>query len=231
MDGIINVHKPKGITSYDVIRFIKRTFHPTEKIGHAGTLDPLAEGVLLVCLGRTTKLSAMLMDKEKEYVAQLQLGVTTDTLDLGGKVLEEKDVRVTPEEVEAAIRSFEGEIVQIPPVVSALKHEGQPMYKLFRKGVAVAPEPRKVMVKKIEVLKINLPYAEFRVVCSKGTYVRALCRDIGERLGCGGVQTALLRTRVGAFALADAVTLEEMEAKGLKSVLIPLTMVLTMLKQ
>lgn len=223
MDGIVNVNKPKGITSYDVVRFFKRTFHLKEKIGHAGTLDPIAEGVLLVCLGRATGLSNRLMQEEKEYQAQLQLGTRTDTLDIAGKVLETREVNVSPEEVRRVVAGFRGEIEQIPPSVSALKHQGQPLYKLFRKGTVITPPARKVFVREIEILSIEIPRVDFRVVCSKGTYVRALCRDIGESLGCGGVQVSLTRTRIGPFTLAQAHTLNEIEQSGLARVIIPLS--------
>ena len=201
MDGIINVNKPKGITSYDVIRFIKRNFELMDKIGHAGTLDPLAEGVLIICIGRATKLSRFFMELEKEYWAKLLLGTITDTLDLEGKITEKRDVNVKVEDVKEVLKNFEGEIEQIPPSVSAIKYKGRPLYKFYRKGIVISPRPRKVYIKEITLLKVELPYVEFKVVCSKGTYIRALCRDIGEKLGCGGIQAELKRLRIGPFRI------------------------------
>ena len=231
MDGLINVNKPQGITSYDVIRFLKRTFHPREKIGHAGTLDPLAEGVLLVCLGQATRLSPALMGLEKEYMATLLLGVETDTLDSQGRVMAEHPVEVSPEQVKKVVFSFQGEIQQVPPSVSALKYQGMPLYKHYRKGRPVIPAARTVMIREISVLKIDLPRVEFKVVCSRGTYVRALCRDIGQKLGCGGTQIALRRTRIGPFRIEESFSLPEFEKKGLAAVVLPLPVVVQKLEE
>ncbi len=222
MNGIIIVNKPGGITSYDVIRFFKRTFHLREKIGHAGTLDPLATGVLIVCIGRATALSQGFMKMEKEYEARMRLGITTDTDDIDGTVIEEKKVDVTEAGIRKVVNGFIGEIEQVPPVVSAIKYKGNPLYKLHRKGVAVEPVPRKVFVESIEILKIDIPYVSFRVTCSKGTYIRALCRDIGDKLGCGGTQTELKRTRVGDYRIDASFTLQDIEKKGIDNCLIPI---------
>ncbi len=221
MNGIVIVNKPRGITSYDVIRFLKRTFRLREKIGHAGTLDPLASGVLIVCIGRATGLSSGFMKMEKEYEARLLLGVTTDTDDTDGTVLEERPVDVGEADIRKVVNGFTGEIEQVPPVVSAIKHKGSPLYKLHRKGVAVAPIPRKVFIKKIEILNIDMPYVDFRVTCSKGTYIRALCRDIGNQLGCGGTQTELKRIRVGDYRVEESFTLQDIEKKGIEGCIIP----------
>ncbi|HOL21422.1 MAG TPA: tRNA pseudouridine(55) synthase TruB [bacterium] len=221
MDGIIPVNKPAGITSYDVIRFIKRTFRLKEKIGHAGTLDPLASGVLIICIGKATRMSTIFMDMEKEYEAKILLGMITDTDDIKGKVMEQREVRVSEDDVIKVIKEFEGEIEQIPPVVSAIKKKGTPLYKLHRKGIAVSPPPRKVLIKRIEIMGMPLPYVDLRVVCSKGTYIRSLCRDIGNKLGCGGTQVALKRTRVGDFKIEEAATLEAIEKNGMERYLIP----------
>ncbi|HNS33213.1 MAG TPA: tRNA pseudouridine(55) synthase TruB [bacterium] len=220
MDGIIIVNKPSGITSYDVIRFLKRNFIFKDKIGHAGTLDPLAEGVLIVCMGRATRLSSSLMGLEKEYIAKMLLGKKTDTDDIDGKIIEEKPVSVNEERIREVFPEFNGEIEQVPPVVSAIKHKGQPLYKLYRKGIPVKPGVRKVLIKEIEILGIKASHVEFRVVCSKGTYIRALCRDIGDRLGCGGVQIELKRTRVGNFTLKHSMTLEDIKKTGIEKSLI-----------
>lgn len=221
MDGIILVNKPSGITSYDVIRFIKRTFRLKDKIGHAGTLDPLASGILIICIGKATKMSKLFMNDEKEYEARLLLGVRTDSDDIKGKVIEEKKVGVSEEEILKVIKEFEGEIEQIPPVVSAIKKKGTPLYKLYRKGISVSPSPRKVLIRRIDIVNISLPYVDLKVVCSKGTYIRSLCRDIGNKLGCGGTQAGLRRTRIGDFKIEDTVTLEELEKNGLEKYLIP----------
>lgn len=230
MDGVINVYKPAGMTSYDVIRFLKRTFRPEVKIGHAGTLDPLAEGVLLVCLGQATRLTQSLMLLEKEYVACLLLGVETDTLDREGKILAQRPVTVSPEKLKEIILSFQGEIKQVPPSVSALKYQGLPLYKHHRQGRVIVPPARTVFVKEIEILRIDLPEVEFRVLCSRGTYIRSLCRDIGEAAGCGGIQISLLRRRIGPFRIEESFSLPEIEKKGIDSVLMGLPEVIAHLK-
>ncbi len=222
MNGIIIVNKPKGITSYDVIRFFKRSFNLKEKIGHAGTLDPLASGVLIVCIGKATGLSSGFMKMEKEYEAKMLLGVVTDTDDTDGKVLEKKEVNTGELEIREVIEKFKGEIEQVPPVVSAIKYHGSPLYKLHRKGVPVVPAPKKVFIREIEILDISIPFVDFRVVCSKGTYIRSLCRDIGSILGCGGTQTELKRTRVGDYRIGESFTLEDIEKKGMENCLIPI---------
>lgn len=220
MDGIIIVNKPSGITSYDVIRFLKRNYSIRDKIGHAGTLDPLAEGVLIVCIGKATKLSSSFMGLEKEYIAEMLLGKITDTDDIDGRVVKEKPVDVAKADVERLIPMYKGDIEQVPPVVSAIKYKGSPLYKLYRKGVGVTPAKRTVFIKEIEILSMELPRVTFRVVCSKGTYIRALCRDIGNELGCGGVQTALKRTKVGTFTIEHSLALEEIKSRGLAESLI-----------
>ncbi|MGC8977495.1 MAG: tRNA pseudouridine(55) synthase TruB [Candidatus Ratteibacteria bacterium] len=221
MDGIINVYKPKGITSYDVIRIFKKEFGIKDKIGHAGTLDPIGEGVLIICIGYITKCSNKFLNFDKEYIGEVLLGIKTDTDDIEGKVMEKKEVgNLSDEEIIKVIKSFEGEIEQIPPFVSAIKYKGKPLYKYFRKGIIINPPPRKVFIKKIDVLKINLPYVEFKITCSKGTYIRALCRDIGERLGCGGTQSKLVRTRVGPFFVENSVKIEDLRKNGVERYLI-----------
>ncbi|MCS7180876.1 MAG: tRNA pseudouridine(55) synthase TruB [bacterium] len=221
MEGIINIYKPKDITSYDVIRIIKKEFKLKEKIGHGGTLDPIGEGVLIICIGNMTKISYKFLNYDKEYIGELLLGVKTDTDDIKGKIIEEKKIEnISNEKIIEVIKSFEGEIEQIPPVVSAIKYKGKPLYKYYRKGILIKPPPRKVIIKKIEIQKINLPYIEFKVLCSKGTYIRALCRDIGEKLGCGGTQNKLIRTKVGPFKIEDSVKIEELKKNGIEKYLI-----------
>ena len=232
MDGLLNIEKPKGITSYDVIRFIKKNFHFKGRIGHSGTLDPAATGMLLVCLGKATKLSSLLMAQEKEYEATLRLGVRTDTLDEEGKVLSRIDkVSVTEEEIRKVFSSFVGEVKQVPPLVSALKYQGRRMYEIAWEGKDVPRRARSIRIKELEIKEIKIPFVSFRVVCSKGTYVRALCRDIGELLGCGAFQSALIRRRIGPFLLRDAHTLERLKERGLFSSLIPISEVLNLIKK
>lgn len=221
MNGILNVNKPKGLTSYDVIRIIKKEFKWKEKIGHAGTLDPIGEGVLILLLGSMTKIAEKFLNFDKEYIAEILLGVKTDTDDIEGKVIEERSVEnLKEEEIIKVIKSFEGEIEQIPPVVSAIKYKGKPLYKYYRKGIIIQPPPRKVKIKKIEILRIEIPYVEIKVLCSKGTYIRTLCRDIGEKLGTGGTQNKLKRTKVGPFRIEDSVEIDQLRKDGIEKHLI-----------
>lgn len=211
-NGIVNVYKEKGFTSFDVVAKMRGIFQQ-KKIGHTGTLDPDAEGVLPVCLGRATKVCDLLTDKDKEYETVLLLGVMTDTQDLSGEVLQERPVTATEDEVRDAILSFVGDYMQVPPMYSALKVNGQKLCDLARKGVIVERKARPVTIHGIEILSVELPEVRMRVHCSKGTYIRTLCQDIGEKLGCGGCMKSLLRTRVAAFALEDALKLDELEAR------------------
>lgn len=211
MDGIINIKKEKGFTSFDVVAKL-RGILKQKKIGHTGTLDPDATGVLPVCLGNATKLCDMLTDKTKEYIAEFLLGQTTDTQDISGTVLKEEKVLCTEEDVRKVISSFKGEIEQIPPMYSAIKINGKKLYELAREGKAVERKARHISVYEIEILSINLPVVKIRVECSKGTYIRTICHDVGEKLGCGAVMCSLVRTRSGAFLLENALTLDEVEA-------------------
>ncbi len=208
ISGVINVYKEAGFTSHDVVAKMRGILRQ-KKIGHTGTLDPDAVGVLPVCLGKATRLCDMLADHDKVYEAVLRLGITTDTQDMSGSILQEKEVCVTKEEVEGCIDSFLGEQMQIPPMYSAIKINGKKLYELAREGKEVERQPRKVVFHDIQILNINLPNITIRVHCSKGTYIRTLCNDIGEKLGCGGCMEKLLRTRVERFDLKDAKTLDE----------------------
>ena len=208
--GMINVYKEKGFTSHDVVAKL-RGICKQKKIGHTGTLDPDAVGVLPVCLGCATRLCDMLTDKDKEYVAVLRLGITTDTQDATGKVLAEKEVSVSEEEVRAVIASFEGEQLQIPPMYSALKVNGKKLYELAREGKEIERKARPIVVHEIEILSENMPEFTIRVKCSKGTYIRTICHDIGQKLSCGGVMVSLKRTKVGNFGIEDAYTLSQIE--------------------
>ena len=209
--GIINVYKEKGFTSHDVVSKL-RGIVGQKKIGHTGTLDPDATGVLPVCLGNATKLCDLLTDKNKTYEAVLLLGKTTDTQDITGEVLEEKSTEaLTEEKVREAIEGFIGDYEQIPPMYSALKVNGKKLYELAREGKVIERKARPVKILDIQILEIDLPKVRMEVSCSKGTYIRTLCHDIGEKLGCGGCMESLIRTRVSTFRIEDAKTLDEIE--------------------
>ena len=210
INGIINVYKEKGFTSFDVVAKMRGMFHQ-KKIGHTGTLDPDAEGVLPVCLGKATKVCDLLTDKDKEYKAVLLLGQETDTQDISGAILNTCEVNVSEEEVREVILSFIGAYEQVPPMYSALKVNGQKLCDLARKGVTVERKARPVVIHNIEITKINLPEVEMIVSCSKGTYIRTLCDDIGKKLGCFGCMKSLLRTKVDKFTLDKAYKLSELE--------------------
>ena len=216
LNGIIVIDKEPGFTSHDVVAKM-RGICGQRKIGHTGTLDPAAMGVLPVCLGSATKLCDMLTEKDKEYVAELLLGVETDTQDTTGEVLARKPVEVTEEQVRQAIAGFVGHYNQVPPMYSALKVNGKKLYELAREGKEVERKARPVEILEIEILAMDLPVVKMRVACSKGTYIRTLCSDIGAALGCGGTMSSLRRIRAGGFHLKQAVTLEyvaEMAEQG-----------------
>ena len=211
MDGILNVYKEPGFTSHDVVAKL-RGICKQKKIGHTGTLDPDASGVLPVCLGNATKVCGLLTDKQKEYRTVLLLGRTTDTQDVTGKTLEEKPVILREEEVRKAALSFVGEYDQVPPMYSALKVNGKKLCDLARAGREVERASRKVTILSLEIEKIDLPRVWMKVACSKGTYIRTLCHDIGQKLGCGGTMESLVRTRSGAFSIETARKLSEIQA-------------------
>ena len=207
-NGILIIDKPEGWTSMDVCAKLRGLFHE-RRVGHGGTLDPMATGVLPVFLGRATRAVSFVTDSEKEYVAGLQLGVITNTQDTTGEVLETRPVSVTREQLEAALAPFRGDILQVPPMYSAIKIGGKKLYELARKGKEVERPPRPVTIHALELVEQTAPDAwTLRVRCSKGTYVRTLCHDIGLALGCGGAMSSLRRTMAGGFTLDDAVTLE-----------------------
>lgn len=210
MNGVINVYKEAGFTSHDVVAKL-RGIVKQKKIGHTGTLDPDAEGVLPVCLGNATKLCGLLTEKEKTYRAVLLLGQTTDTQDTSGRVLTEAPVTATGEQVREAIMSFLGDYDQVPPMYSALKVNGKKLYELAREGKEVERQARRVRIQDMEIHEIRLPEVTFTVTCSSGTYIRTLCQNIGEKLGCGGCMKSLLRTKVDRFELADSHKLSELE--------------------
>ena len=208
--GIINVYKESGNTSHDVVAKL-RGICKQKKIGHTGTLDPDAVGVLPVCLGSGTKVCDLLTDRKKEYIARFRLGCVTDTQDISGQILEENAVTVASGEVKQAIISFEGESMQVPPMYSALKLNGKKLYELARQGKEVERPARPINIYRLEILEEEHPEYTIRVVCSKGTYIRTLCHDIGQKLGCGAVMVSLKRTGVGEFDIKDAYKLSELQ--------------------
>jgi len=215
MDGILIVNKPSGITSHDVVDFVRRKFN-MERVGHAGTLDPMATGVLVMLLGRATKLSNTFTNNDKEYVAKVFFGKKTDTQDAQGKVIEEKNIAALDiEAIKKALDNFKGEIEQIPPMVSAIKYKGKKLYQFARAGKTVVREPRKIRISGIEILDFKFPELTFRVKCSKGTYVRTLCEDIGMSLGVPSHMSGLIRTRSGDFLLEDSKKLDEIHEKDI----------------
>jgi tRNA pseudouridine55 synthase len=210
-EGILLVDKPTGITSHDVVSKLRRVFH-IKKIGHAGTLDPMATGLLLMLVGKATKVSQYLMSMDKEYSGSIRLGQTTDSQDADGEILEERPVpELSEERLLKEMKTFLGDQYQTPPMYSAKKVNGQPLYKLARKGKTVEREPRVIHISKFEMLRLAPPEIDFLVACSKGTYVRTIAHDLGERLGCGGHLCGLRRTGVGAFRIEKADTIEEIE--------------------
>ncbi len=209
-DGILLVNKPAGITSFDVVARIRRLYG-TKKVGHTGTLDPMATGLLGILVGRAVKASEFLTEKDKEYVAGLRLGLTTDTEDTTGKILSECASIPDKETVLETAKSFVGDIMQVPPLYSALKINGQKLVDLARQGLSVEREARPITIYALDIEGEGTDYT-MHVACSKGTYIRTLCADIGEKLGCGGVMSSLNRTKAGIFDLKDAYTLEELEA-------------------
>lgn len=209
-NGILNINKPEGWTSQDVVAKLRGRLH-IRRVGHTGTLDPMATGVLPVCFGKATRIIEYYDDDFKTYEAEMKLGMVTDTLDRTGTVLETKPVDVSEEDVIQAIDSFRGWITQIPPKYSALKVNGKPLYKYAREGAEVEIKSRKIYVEDIQPVEVNLRENRilFRVTCSKGTYIRTICDDIGKKLGCGGTMTALRRTQSGCFRVEEARTLPE----------------------
>jgi tRNA pseudouridine55 synthase len=207
MDGVLIIDKPSGRTSHDVVRDVKKLLG-AKKVGHAGTLDPLATGVLAVCINEATKLSRFFLHDDKEYRATMLLGVRTDTLDREGEVICRSEPHLQEKEIREAVEGFVGRIEQRVPKYSAVKFQGKPLYKWTRQGVDIEPPLREVMVHHISVTEIRMPYVTFDVSCSKGTYIRSLCADIGDRLGCGGCLSDLRRMRSGSFSQEDAISLE-----------------------
>lgn len=224
--GVVNINKEKGYTSHDVVAKL-RGIVGQKKIGHTGTLDPDATGVLPVCLGKATKLCDMLTDKDKTYETVMLLGKTTDTQDISGTVLSEASISDIDETmVTKCIGEFVGDYLQMPPMYSALKVNGKKLYELARQGIEVERKKRPVVIHEIHILEIDLPRVRMEISCSKGTYIRTLCHDIGQKLGCGACMEELTRTKVGRFELADSFNLqqvEEMKESGrLEEIIVPI---------
>lgn len=215
MDGILLINKPIYWTSFDVVKYIRKFIPPSRntKVGHAGTLDPLAQGLLIICIGKMCQFVQSLMNKEKEYVVRIKLGEKRDTDDISGVLIESKEIfHISKTNILEALQEFRGEFYQVPPMYSALKLDGVPLYKLARsghhhwKGKVIERQARKVQISEIKLLHYIPPLLGLKVICGKGTYIRALARDLGERLGCGGCVKSLVRTRIGEFKLSQAVS-------------------------
>jgi tRNA pseudouridine55 synthase len=217
-DGVLLIDKASGMTSHDAVAIVRNRL-ATQKVGHCGTLDPFATGLLLIVVGRGTKIQDLLMSEDKEYVGTMKLGEVTNTQDRDGEIIETHEVGTLDKSViEEAFAKFHGDFYQIPPMVSAIKKEGVPLYKLAREGKVVEREPRCVHVYAHEIRKVRLPEIDFRVICSKGFYVRTYAHDIGQELGCGAHLSALRRTKSGRFTVDGAVTIEALKTDSKESI-------------
>ncbi len=215
MNGVLNIFKPKGMSSFDAVRIVKKVAG-TGKVGHTGTLDPEATGVLPICIGKATKIIDYIMNSEKVYEVTLKLGIRTTTYDLEGEVLEEKDCNhLTDVEILQAVNSFIGEYSQVPPMYSALKQNGVRLYELARKGIEVEREGRLITIYNIEDIKINNPYISMKVSCSKGTYIRSLCYDIGEKLGVFATMTELNRAKTSLFSQEESININDLTKENI----------------
>ena len=220
MNGVLNIFKNKGMTSFDVVSRVRKIANE-KKVGHTGTLDPEAEGVLPVCIGKATKIIDYIMDSEKGYSVKFKLGIKTTTYDLEGEVIEERDTSsLTEKEVEETINSFKGEYSQVPPMFSALKKNGVRLYDLARKGIEVEREGRNIKIYNIENINIELPYVSMDVTCSKGTYIRSLCYDIGEKLNVFATMTELKRFKTSFFSENDSINIDDLNKENIKEHLI-----------
>ena len=217
MNGIVNIYKPQGITSFDVIYKVRRILG-TKRVGHTGTLDPMASGVLPVCVGKATRAAELITASDKEYVCTLKFGSETDTQDSTGLVTNTSDKRPNKSEFNEAVKAFIGETEQIPPMYSAVHHGGVRLYKLARRGETVERKPRKISIFDISVLSFTEDSAEIKIICSKGTYIRTLCEDIGKKLSCLSHMTSLTRTRSGIFTIENSVKIEDVSEDALTPV-------------
>lgn len=220
MQGLILLNKPKGITSFSAVNKLK-WLGQEKRVGHTGTLDPLATGLLPVFFGRATALAGIMLDADKSYIAEVKLGITTDTCDITGSVLAEKSVSVTREQLLETLEKFKGKIMQTPPIYSALKKDGVRLYELARQGKTVDIEAREISINSLELLAFEGDTFKISVDCSKGTYIRSLCRDIGEALGCGATMTELIRTATGGFDIKDAVSLDDLTRENITDFILP----------
>lgn len=225
MKGVININKPKGITSHDVVSVLRKKLN-IKRIGHTGTLDPMATGVLPICIGKATRISEYLLNLDKEYIGELTLGSQTDTQDSSGKIINTSDKTVDKNEITNSMYKFIGEIEQVPPMYSALKHKGKKLYELAREGITVERKSRFVTIYNLDILKIEEnKKITFKVECSKGTYIRTLCNDIGIDLGTFGHMSNLERTKTGAFNIEEAYDLETIQNltyKEIENIIIPM---------
>jgi len=221
LEGFLNINKEKGMTSHEVVQRIRKILR-VRRVGHTGTLDPDAEGVMLICIGRAARTSIFINDLTKQYTATMMLGSRTDTQDASGKVIETSPVpAMTCVDIENKLNSFTGEIEQTPPMFSAIKKNGTPLYVLARKGEVVARKSRKVKILKSKLLSLSLPFATFSISCSSGTYIRTICEDLAEKLGTSGHMYSLTRTAIGSFSIKDAISINELESKEHSSLIIP----------
>jgi tRNA pseudouridine55 synthase len=220
MNGILNINKSTGYSSFDVVRKVKKLAH-TKKVGHTGTLDPEASGVLPICIGKATKFADYIMKADKVYRTHLKLGVVTDTYDKEGSIVSTSEVISDEDEIIKTIKSYIGKSKQIPPMYSALKINGQRLYSLARQGINVERKPRDIEIFSIDILEINIPDVIFDVKCSKGTYIRSLCYDIGEKLSCGGAMWGLIRLSSGFFTIENSVRLEDLTEDNISNYIIP----------
>jgi tRNA pseudouridine55 synthase len=230
MNGVINVYKPVGCTSFDVVATIKKLCN-TGKVGHTGTLDPLASGVLPICIGKATKIVDYIMEDTKIYKTQLKLGITTDTYDLEGKVTSSKNVDVNDQEIFSVIKRYIGQILQVPPMYSAIKVNGKRLYDLARAGIEIERKGRPITIYDIYDISINLPFINFTVKCSKGTYIRSLCYDIGNDLNCGAVMTKLERIKSGNFSVENSINVQSLNSENIGDYLISIENALDKYKQ
>lgn len=221
MNGILNINKPVGMTSFDVVKKVK-TILNIKKVGHTGTLDPGASGVLPVCIGRATKLVDYIMQGRKTYIAELRLGIATDTYDKYGNIISKSDVNIDQNQLIDTISSFIGNIKQIPPMYSALKVNGKRLYDLARQGIEIERKSRDITIYNIDIMNINIPYVKLKVECSKGTYIRSLCYDIGKSLSCGGAMWSLVRTHTGEFDILNSISINDLNNENVLQHIIPM---------
>ena len=220
MNGVLNIFKPKGMSSFDVVRVVKKVAK-TGKVGHTGTLDPEATGVLPICIGRATKIIDYIMDSEKIYEVTFKLGIRTTTYDLEGEVLEKRDTsNLRDEDILGVIKDFIGEYSQVPPMYSALKQNGVRLYELARKGIEVERQGRLIKIYNIEDIKINNPYISMKVTCSKGTYIRSLCYDIGEKLGVFATMTELNRAKTSVFSQENSININDLTEENIDNYIV-----------